>query len=213
MQFNHPSNAGLKQAGFTLIEIMLVALVVAVTAAAIATRLSPNLDRIALEEANRFIRITRAAYEYSVFTGRVMRVQFDENNGYKVALLDPSSNSWNEEKAAKLNDFFEYHQINKEIITTIDKETLNKVTKNKKNKRQDESDDNEDSKDNQKSRQSKNNKKEPLDNQGELIGYLVFSPFGQVPAFEYQLKAESKLYTVKAGKEIDEPIELKIKSL
>ena len=66
------------QLGFTLLEIMVVVILIALTVSLIGVNLGRDLDQIAELEANRFARLIEHARDESILSGKIYAVEVDE---------------------------------------------------------------------------------------------------------------------------------------
>lgn len=68
------------QAGFTLLEIMVVVVLIALTVTLVSVNLDRDRDQIARNEAFRFAKLIQHIREESILTGKVYAVEVDEHN-------------------------------------------------------------------------------------------------------------------------------------
>jgi general secretion pathway protein H len=74
-------------AGFTLIEIMVVLLIVAITIGMVGVNLQRGDNHRVQEEADRIVILLQAAREEAILQGQVFAVQFS-NDGYRFLRLN-----------------------------------------------------------------------------------------------------------------------------
>ncbi len=78
-------------AGFTLIEIMVVLLIVAITIGMVGVNLQRGDNNRVQEEADRIVILLQAAREEAILQGQVFAVQFSED-GYRFLRLNNKGN-------------------------------------------------------------------------------------------------------------------------
>lgn len=66
------------QHGFTLLEIMVVVVLIALTVSLIGVNLGRDLDQIAELEANRFAKLVEHVRDESILSGKVYAIEVDE---------------------------------------------------------------------------------------------------------------------------------------
>ena len=66
------------QHGFTLLEIMVVVILIALTVSLIGVNLGRDLDQVAALEANRFAKLVEHVRDESVLSGKVYAIEVDE---------------------------------------------------------------------------------------------------------------------------------------
>jgi general secretion pathway protein H len=79
--------------GFTLIEILVVVLLIAITATLVTVNLQPRPDKRAKLEADRFAALVGQAREESILQGRAIAVEVDaKGDGYRF--LAQGNDGW-----------------------------------------------------------------------------------------------------------------------
>lgn len=68
-----------RQAGFTLLEIMVVVLLITLTVTLVSLNLDRDLDQVAHLEAQRFAKLVEHVREESILTGRIFAIEVDES--------------------------------------------------------------------------------------------------------------------------------------
>lgn len=68
------------QAGFTLLEIMVVVILISLTVTLVSINLDRDLDQVARQEALRFAKLLEHVREESILTGKIYAIQVDEND-------------------------------------------------------------------------------------------------------------------------------------
>lgn len=78
------SRPGWPQSGFTLVEIMVVVVLIAITATFAVVNLQRDVDQVAELEARRFAQLIEQAREESILSGRPYAVEVDPDaNSYR----------------------------------------------------------------------------------------------------------------------------------
>ena len=80
IQYNHPKNISFQQ-GFTLIEIMVVAIIIAVMSVAVVSSLTGSGDRAARLQADRFMAVVNEVRDEAIITGESFVLTVDERAG------------------------------------------------------------------------------------------------------------------------------------
>jgi general secretion pathway protein H len=90
-----------RQAGFTLLEIMLVVVLVSITVTFVNLKLNPDPARIVEREGERVAALIGQLREESILRGRLMAVEFDEGTQrYGFAVVD--SGEWKSLESVEL---------------------------------------------------------------------------------------------------------------
>ncbi len=80
---------GIRECGFTLLEIMVVVLLIGVSIAVIALNLERDIDQVAEQEAHRFAALVEHLRDESVLTGRLHGIEIDEpQSRYRFLIFD-----------------------------------------------------------------------------------------------------------------------------
>lgn len=82
------------QAGFTLLEVLLVAMLMGLVATAVTLSMGgARGDRELDKQARRFMATLQQAQEYSVMDGRLLGLRVEEN-GWQFMSRDPKDRKW-----------------------------------------------------------------------------------------------------------------------
>lgn len=93
MNCRHSSNrTTTSQRGFTLLEVMVVVVLIALTVTLVGLNLNRDLDQIAGLEANRFAKLLEHLRDESVLTGKSYAIEVDEQK--KTYRFLESSEKW-----------------------------------------------------------------------------------------------------------------------
>jgi general secretion pathway protein H len=113
----------LKQAGFTLMELVVVMIILAILAGSIGARLAAGTSGAIKEEARRLALVLQTAQEQSVLQGTLYALRFN-SSGYYFLTLNEKGELEKMEKDALLQarDFPEPLQIESAVV---DEKTLN----------------------------------------------------------------------------------------
>ena len=79
--FVTPVHVNSKQAGFTLIEIMVVVIIIAVMSVAVSLSLGGNADRNARLQANRFMAVINEVRDEAIIAGDNFTLTVEEKSG------------------------------------------------------------------------------------------------------------------------------------
>lgn len=102
------------QAGFTILEIMLVIVLVSLLASAVAPRIA-GISRVGVQSSvRRYTGLIRYAYDNAVLTGRVHRIVLDlDNQTWRIEAAEPG--------------LLPSEKIKEELKTNLTKEELEKA--------------------------------------------------------------------------------------
>ena len=93
MDYRHINNrTTTDQRGFTLLEIMVVVVLIALTVTLVGLNLNRDLDQIAGLEADRFAKLLEHLRDESVLTGKSYAIEVDEQK--KIYRFLESSEKW-----------------------------------------------------------------------------------------------------------------------
>ena len=81
-----------RQYGFTLLEIMVVVILIALTVSLIGVNLSRDLDHIAELEASRFAKLVEHVRDESILSGKIYAIEVDEK--HKTYQFLQASQEW-----------------------------------------------------------------------------------------------------------------------
>ena len=87
------SNTSLKQQGFSLIELLVVLVIIAMFSGMIVLSIGDNFSRELRTEAERFQRLVVAASDEAIYTSSQLGVVIDKNR-YSLVRFDAISQSW-----------------------------------------------------------------------------------------------------------------------
>jgi general secretion pathway protein H len=82
-----------KQSGFTLIEIMVVVVIVAVISSAVVPMMTKNADDVLTEQAERFVALVNLAQNEAILQSRQLGLQVDAQ-GYSFLKQDDEGKYW-----------------------------------------------------------------------------------------------------------------------
>ncbi len=81
------------QSGFTLLEIMIVVVIVALLASVVAPMVSKSADDLLKEQADRFIALVKLAQDEAILQSRQLGLMVDAE-GYSFLQQEDDSNDW-----------------------------------------------------------------------------------------------------------------------
>ena len=111
-----------KQAGFTLLEILMVVTIMGIVLGVVGLNFDRNLDTIAHNEAKRFARVLNYTKEYSSYTGRILSLRLDKKrNTYYFLYVDPVQNSWSRLNAKTGSKLLSPHKVNERVKVKAEK--------------------------------------------------------------------------------------------
>lgn len=87
------SPSHLKQFGFTLIEIMVVVVIVAILSSAVVPMMTRNADDLLTEQAERFVALVDLAQNEAILQSRQLGLQLDAE-GYSFLQQNDEDGSW-----------------------------------------------------------------------------------------------------------------------
>lgn len=109
-----------RNAGFTLIEILVVVIIIGVVLGLTSLNFNRNLDSLAHNEAKRYARVLGYTKEYSAYTGRVLSLRLDaQTNTYYFLYVDPVKHVWNRLTDKTGNKLLSPHKINQRVLVKI----------------------------------------------------------------------------------------------
>ena len=107
----------IQQSGFTLIEIMVVVFLIALTAGIVSVKFRHDSSQIVETEARRFVALVEQMCQESVIQGRVFAVTRTGATGYRFVIFDDGE--W---LAVKQDDMFRPRELPDDISLKLDVE-------------------------------------------------------------------------------------------
>ena len=107
----------MKQSGFTLIEIMVVVFLIALTAGIVSVNFRHDSSQIVETEARRFVALVEQMCQESVIQGRVFAVTRTGATGYRFVIFD--NGEW---LAVKKDDMFRPRELPEDISLRLEVE-------------------------------------------------------------------------------------------
>ena len=114
-------NLFLNQSGFTLIEIMIVVFLIALTAGIVSVSFRHDSSQIVETEARRFIALVEQMCQESVIQGRVFAVANDGATAYGFVVLE--NGKW---VAVKKDDIFHNRELPQDVSLKLEVESVEK---------------------------------------------------------------------------------------
>jgi len=125
MDYRYPNNRSTTgQRGFTLLEIMVVVVLIALTVTLVGLNLGRDLDQIAALEADRFAKLLEHLRDESVLTGKSYAIEVDEQK--KTYRFLESSDKWlpvKNDDLLRVRRFPEYLSVEMDVFQNDEGET------------------------------------------------------------------------------------------
>ncbi|GBE08831.1 hypothetical protein BMS3Bbin11_00187 [bacterium BMS3Bbin11] len=107
----------MKQSGFTLLEIMIVVFLIALTVGIVSINFRRDPSQIVEKEARRFVALVDQMCQESITQGRVLALTDEGATAYKFVVFDNAE--W---QAVKQDDIFRLRQLPEGISLNLDVE-------------------------------------------------------------------------------------------
>jgi general secretion pathway protein H len=91
--FSRQQSLRIRQAGFTLIEIMVVVVIVAILSSAVVPMMTKNANDILEEQADRFVALVKLAQDEAILQSRQLGLKVDEQ-GYSFLQRSDDGDNW-----------------------------------------------------------------------------------------------------------------------
>ena len=112
----------LKQSGFTLIEILVVVFLIALTAGIVSVNFRHDSSQIVETEARRFVALVEQMCQESVIQGKVFAITRTGATGYRFVVFE--KDEW---QAVKQDDIFRSRELPEDISLKLDVEDADRL--------------------------------------------------------------------------------------
>ena len=109
----------MKQSGFTLLEIMVVVFLIALTVGVVSLNFRHDKSQLVELEARRFVALVEQMCQESVIQGRVLAVTNEGSTAYRFVAFE--NGDWQE---IKQDDIFRLRQLPEDISLNLDIEEI-----------------------------------------------------------------------------------------
>lgn len=109
-----------RRAGFTLLELLVVVVLIGLVLGLAQLKFSRNLDDLARNEARRYATVLGYTKEYSAYSGRVLSLRLDKAaNSYYFYYVDPVSQKWDRLLDNGGNKLLGPHRIDRRVAVSV----------------------------------------------------------------------------------------------
>jgi general secretion pathway protein H len=105
----------MKQSGFTLLEIMLVVFLIALTVSVVSINFRHDATQVVETEARRFVALVEQMCQESIIQARVLAVTNEGSTAYRFVAFE--NGDWQE---IKQDDLFRQRQLPEDISLNLD---------------------------------------------------------------------------------------------